>query len=65
MSLPVRVVDVEARPMPALHEFVPYPITAQDKPGHVCKGGCACLVCSLQKGERAVHYQRRDRRRPA
>lgn len=47
-----------------LHEFVPYPITKDDKPGHVCKGGCACSVCSLRKGDRTVHYQARDRRRP-
>jgi hypothetical protein len=50
--------------MTDLHEFVPYPITKDDKPGHVCNGGCACLTCSKQKGDRAAHYQARDRRRP-
>jgi hypothetical protein len=49
---------------PELHEFVPFPITKDDKPGHVCNGGCACRTCSLQKGDREVHYQSRDRRRP-
>lgn len=48
-----------------LHEFVPYPITSAEPPGHACKGGCACATCSLQKGDRAAHYQTRDRRRPA
>lgn len=46
-----------------LHEFVPYPITKDDKPDHVCNGGCACLECAQQKGDRAFHYQARDRRR--
>ena len=47
-----------------LHEFVPFPITADDKPGHVCNGLCACRACSLPKSDRSVHYQTRDRRRP-
>jgi hypothetical protein len=50
--------------MPELHEFVPYPLTPQDKPGHVCNGSCACAVCSQNRSVRAVHYQARDRRRP-
>ena len=49
---------------PGLHEFVPFPITAQDKPGHVCRGGCACATCGRQKGDREIHLQNRDRRRP-
>ena len=49
---------------PGLHEFVPFPITAQDKPGHVCKGGCACATCGRQKGDREIHLGNRDRRRP-
>jgi hypothetical protein len=48
-----------------LHEFVPFPITAQEEPGHICRGGCACDRCSRRKGDRAAHYQTRDRRRPA
>lgn len=64
MSQAVRVIDVSPVVVPELHEFMPYPVTAQDKPGHVCNGGCACATCSLQKGERAAHYQTRDRRRP-
>lgn len=51
--------------MAELHEFVPFPITAAEPPGHVCKGGCACQSCSLQKGDRSIHYQARDRRRPS
>lgn len=47
-----------------LHEFVPFPVTDQDKPGHVCTGGCACAQCHREKGDREVHYQTRDRRRP-
>lgn len=47
-----------------LHEFVPFPLFEQDKPDHVCKGGCAGALCSRQKSERAVHYQTRDVRRP-
>lgn len=50
--------------MTDLHEFVPYPITKDDKPGHVCKGGCYCRQCSQAKGDRGAHYQTRDRRRP-
>lgn len=46
-----------------LHEFVPFPLYPQDKPDHVCNGHCACASCSMQKGDRAVHYQTRDRRR--
>lgn len=47
-----------------IHEFVPLPLYPQDKPDHVCNGGCACALCSRQKGDRDVHYQTRDRRRP-
>lgn len=47
-----------------LHEFVPFPLYPQDKPDHVCRGSCACASCSEQKGDREVHYQARDRRRP-
>jgi hypothetical protein len=46
------------------HEFVPFPVTADDKPGHVCTGGCFCSICGLQKRDRTAHYQARDRRRP-
>jgi hypothetical protein len=46
-----------------LHEFVPFPLTAADRPGHVCNGGCYCHLCTGRKSDRAAHYQRGDRRR--
>lgn len=46
------------------HEFVPFPVTVQDPPGHVCNGHCACQVCGRERRERDVHLQPRDRRRP-
>lgn len=51
---------------PQVHEYVPFPLTDQDHVGKPCNGGCYCaaLACGERKGDRTVHYQARDRRRP-
>ena len=49
---------------PALHEFVPFKLYPQDKPDHVCNGGCFCADCGQRKSSRPHHYQTRDKRRP-
>lgn len=49
---------------PALHEFVPYVVRWAKPWGHVCGDDCSCQVCGIPKGDREVHYQARDRRRP-
>lgn len=33
------------------HAFVPYPITADDKPDHRCTGQCACADCWANKSD--------------
>lgn len=54
---------VDAEAGETLHEFVPFPLYPEDPTDHVCKGGCACALCSQRKGDREIHYQTRDRRR--
>lgn len=47
---------------PTLHEFEPFPITKDDKPGHVCNAGCWCARCGQAKGNREYHVQHRRKR---
>ena len=48
--------------VPELHEFVPYPDASKRHSCAFCL--CALPLCSHERGDKAVHYQTRDRRRP-